>query len=192
MLKLALKKVVVAEREFSGASREVAVKILKEFAELIVKDAQDSMKQAPAPGVPSRRGTPPNVQSGTLKGSGKVKVFYGNQYTGTPRVTAGFDTPYALAQEKGYPPGNLPKRPYLGPAERRMRSKLAAIKRKHKISNTRGAAQAKQKVMSQLFGSVGIGSSSNPSRGSLGRMLLQTVSQNVRDIAETTQQTIDA
>ncbi len=74
MLKVKLGKVRVFPTELQMAIHQAAEPRMKKATQWVADSARKSMKRAPAPGVPSRPGTPPNIQTGRLHDSIKARV----------------------------------------------------------------------------------------------------------------------
>lgn len=74
MIKIKGTRIRIYPEELMMALHEAAEPRMKKALEYVADSARKSMKKAPAPGVPSRPGTPPNVQTGTLQRSIKPYV----------------------------------------------------------------------------------------------------------------------
>jgi hypothetical protein len=97
---------------------EGVTRALFAVAQDIVVDAQISITEGAVSGkghVPSKPGEPPNADTHVLSNSGEAT-------TPEPlKAEAGFNAPYAAAQELGSDAANLLERPYLRPAAQRNR-----------------------------------------------------------------------
>ena len=104
----------VRRDEVEGALKSSSRLPLIRAAKRIQREAQRSMKQAPAPGVPSPPGTPPHSQTGTLKGD--IQVFVRKLADGSYSVSVGFTRKawYGIVHERG---GKFhPRRAFIDPA----------------------------------------------------------------------------
>lgn len=77
-------------------------------------DAQASMKGGGSPHRPSAPGSPPNVDTGALRGSGQTNVFTDGTRIRAQVAFGGGNVPYGKLHEFGG--RNHPPRPYLRPA----------------------------------------------------------------------------
>jgi len=101
-------------RELKEGLHEVSQRPLMRAAKLIQRAIQGSMRKAPRPGVPSRPGTPPHVQSGTLRAD--ISILRRKQADGGYTVYIGFTKKawYGIVHERG---GRFhPARPFIAPA----------------------------------------------------------------------------
>lgn len=117
-----------ATRFITGLDAVTAAR-METAAGYVEAKAKGSMAGGGSPHKPSAPGSPPNVDSGALRRSIEHSVITaGSQVVGAVSAGGG-NVPYALAQEFGYMPRNLPPRPYLRPALHGSRADILRILR---------------------------------------------------------------